>query len=113
MSVETVLHLTQTVIMTMALAGVALLRWGARGGKVWADFQKLEVDVSQLRTLFTEAGQKTSRLATEVQGMSERLRQIFITRDEATLMRQASEEDRAQLRREVERLWDAVRGKRE
>lgn len=102
MTLETGIHLAQTVIMGAAAAGVGLLKWGYRGGTAYADYQSVKARLDAFETAQkseataqrewrTSIGGKVSDLTSEIQGMPERLRGIFLPREEARLIVQRLE----------------------
>ena len=95
--------------MGAALSGVALLKWGIRGGTALADYQSLVRRVDAIDKVLATAGEKTSDLASAINGLPERLRKDFLPRPEADLIIQESQQDRRALHHDLERLWEAVR----
>lgn len=106
---------SQTIVMALAslfvwvvLRGFQLGKWSTTVDRS-ADFDALRESIRAIHRRLDDAGEKASDLASAVQGMPERIRRDFITRDEFTIMTENGREDRMRLWQEIARLWDTFR----
>ena len=76
------------------------------------DIERMGNRVANLEGRMDRAGKQMSDIATDLQGLPEELRGIFLSRESFAQFAQQNADERAQLRREVERLWEAMRGSR-
>lgn len=113
------LDLAKFAVATAAAVLLWSLRQGFAGGSLMNRFERLEKDVTDLRTetrqRFDRAGEEMSNLATDVQGMPDRIRGELLTelRREAALLRADSARDRDELHRQIQHLWEVVERRRQ
>lgn len=113
-----------SVVQSIVLAGAALFvwLWGRDRKDVQEKIDAMKLDVAQciprsevelqLRSLqkqLDQAGEKTSHLASTVNGLPERLRTMFFPMDRADDHIRESREDRQRLWSEFRRVEDRVR----
>lgn len=96
--------LIQTVVMTLAAAGVALLYRGFQTGKWVQNQESRSKEIDQITTRLDRAGQKISDLATDVQGLPERMHRDFIPRETFLI-------EITGLKERQKDLWTAIHGR--
>lgn len=113
-------QIINTIVVVLAALVIASLKLGAKGDRIL--FGKPEELVRRLELLETDVvakhllvlqrldrtGEKMSTLATEVQGLPERFRTIFISSERATDLLAESREDRKRLWDEVAKIWEVL-----
>lgn len=97
--------LTVLQLLATLLSGGLLL--SLRSGRY---LQAKEDDLTEVKRRLDKAGQEMSDLANEVQKLPDRFRGEFVPRELYVASEIASREDRMWLRRQVETLWEQLRG---
>lgn len=114
-----------SIIKNVAMGAAVWLLWSLRGAFVagW-NVQKFirqfeehkrqsDEEIDGLKLRMDRAGVAMSDLATDVQGLPERLRVEFLPRRESELIQKESEVDRERLWQEVRDLWKVVNRREE
>lgn len=105
--------LIQTVLMGVAAVIVALLYRGFYTGR-WVQKNEDQVGMFETRLAAIErrldnGGAKMSDLASEINGLPERLRLMFVPVELFHHVDERNKEDRSAMRAEIEKMWHAIR----
>ncbi len=92
---------------------IVTLRHAFGGGKFLAQtearFKALELQHADFKELLEAAGEKSSTLASHVQGLPAQWQNDCVTRREADVVAVEARLDRQRMQREIEQLWSALR----
>lgn len=105
--------IAQTVVMGLAAAGVALLYRGFKTGKWVQDQESRGKELELVHRRLDRAGEKMSKIATDVQRLPDDLRDEFITKEIFEIHQAVAKERQAELRVEFRKedtlIWDEIR----
>lgn len=109
--------LAADVAMAASAAGVGLLYRGFHTGKwVRRVGEERDHEIATIKALLERAGRQSSDLASEVQGLPERMREVFVPREifevEKAVNRERIEGVRDEMRSEDTKIWNHLRQRR-
>lgn len=107
--VQTVATLFLSVVLGAMFRGFSTGRWVQTRVD---DVEKLGTRITSLEKRMDQAGEKLSDFETQVQALPETLRVMFVPRELFMQGNMQNNDNYTSVRREIERLWDAVRNPR-
>ena len=105
--------IVQTAVMGLAAAGVAILYRGFQTGKWVQDQESRKQEIELIHRRLDKAGEKMSKVATDIQKLPDELREEFITKEifeiHQAVSRERLAEIRVEYRQEDTKIWAELR----